>query len=74
MNNDTLASTSKIRLLYSYRQVLRAVSLEQMTLKLVLSEALLANRAEVICLICLTHEQVGIGLEITRSRARGGDS
>ena len=45
-----------------------------MTLKLVLSETLLADCAEVICLICLTHEQVGIRLEITRPRARGGDS
>lgn len=57
---------------FSHRQVLRAVGLEQVTLKLVLSEALLADGAEVIRLISLTHKQVWIGLEITGPRTRGG--
>ena len=42
--------------------------LEQVALQLVLLEALLAHRAEVVRLVRLPHEQVGVGLEVAGPR------
>ena len=52
-------------------EVLSAVSVKQMTLKLVLSQTLLADRAEVVSLVGLSDKEVGVGLQVSGSPVRG---
>ena len=47
------------------------MGVEEMTLKLILCQTLLTHRAEVVSLVCLPDEEIGVGLEVVRP-ARGG--
>ena len=45
---------------------------KEMSLELVLRQTLLADGAEVVCLVGLSDEEVGVGLEIVGSHLSGG--
>ena len=48
------------------------MGIEEMTLELILCQTLLTHRAEVVSLVCLPDEEIGVGLEVVRPAWGGG--